>query len=152
MKERNLYFDCVKGMAILMVIAIHTFNPENVNYDALCVRQLLNVAVPLFLACSGFFIGKKTFNTSTERRSWLKHQIQKVYLPVLVWSLPYLVFPFLRRESMLTNLALYFLCGYSVYYFIAVIIQCYLLTSPLKQLNEKYGYIAVGGGNFITFN
>lgn len=53
MKQRNLYFDFLRGVAIILVVAIHSFIlGENSNE----IRQLLNTAVPLFVAISGFFL------------------------------------------------------------------------------------------------
>lgn len=66
MKRRNSYFDALRGIAILMVVAIHTFMACDfdcfINYMTIGIRQLLNMAVPLFLAISGFFIGRKNFD------------------------------------------------------------------------------------------
>ena len=64
MKERESWFDFLRGVAVLMVIAIHTFaatsQKEEMVGDALIVsRQMLNCAVPLFLAISGYFLAKK---------------------------------------------------------------------------------------------
>lgn len=63
--QRNLYFDSLRGIAILMVVAIHTFVAcefDNIlSICAISMREIFNVAVPLFLAISGFFIGQKNF-------------------------------------------------------------------------------------------
>lgn len=66
--QRNLYFDTLRGIAILMVVAIHTFIAcEFDNFQSICaisMREIFNVAVPLFLAISGFFIGLKKFESN----------------------------------------------------------------------------------------
>lgn len=51
-KSRNTYFDFLRGVAIIMVIAIHTYHKAE---DSVAFRQILNAAVPLFIAISGFF-------------------------------------------------------------------------------------------------
>ena len=62
--SRNDYFDFLKGIAILMVIGIHSFYGGGFNsfheYFNTSIRQVLNCAVPIFIACSGFFLAKKT--------------------------------------------------------------------------------------------
>lgn len=64
-KQRIPYFDFLRGAAILMVVAIHTFDgglafDSSASCAAIAVRQLLNCAVPVFLAVSGFFLSRKS--------------------------------------------------------------------------------------------
>ncbi len=126
MKPRNLYFDFLRGIAIIMVVAIHTFEGHS-GVLAIGLRQMLNTAVPVFLAISGFFIGKKTLETKEQCFDFWRNQIPKVYLPVLVWSILYLILAIHNGKPMIQSLVLYAICGYSIYYFIAVIIQCYCI-------------------------
>ena len=46
--SRVKYFEAWRGIAILMVIAIHTYNNTDVS-AGLAIRQLFNCAVPVFL-------------------------------------------------------------------------------------------------------
>ena len=55
---RLSYFDFLRGIAILMVISIHTFDNGMVLPDVI-LRNIMNCAVPIFLAISGYFLGKK---------------------------------------------------------------------------------------------
>lgn len=62
MNARNKYFDVLRGFAILMVVAIHTYKPDITEWTGqvnLGMRQIFNCAVPLFFAMSGFFTYKK---------------------------------------------------------------------------------------------
>ena len=63
MKPRNLYFDFLRGIAIIMVVAIHTFEGHGFNslsgVLAIRLRQMLNTAVPVFLAISGFLLERR---------------------------------------------------------------------------------------------
>ena len=64
MKERESWFDFLRGVAVLMVIAIHTFaatsQKEEMVGDALIVsRQMLNCAVPRFWPIIWLFPCKK---------------------------------------------------------------------------------------------
>lgn len=54
-KNRIDYFDYIRGIAIMMVVAIHTFILSGTGIELnikILIRQLLNCAVPLFLASS----------------------------------------------------------------------------------------------------
>ena len=144
--QRNLYFDTLRGIAILMVVAIHTFIAcEFDNFQSICaisMREIFNLAVPLFLAISGFFIGRKKFESNYQIITFWKKQIPKVYIPTLFWSVPYLTLALYHQQSLLKNILVFLLCGYSIYYFIALIIQCYLL---LPFIQKKMLNYAMGG-------
>ena len=148
--QRNLYFDTLRGIAILMVVAIHTFIAcEFDNFQSICaisMREIFNVAVPLFLAISGFFIGLKKFESNYQIITFWKKQIPKVYIPTLFWSIPYLTLALYHQQSLLKNILVFLLCGYSIYYFIALIIQCYLLLPFIqkKMLNYEMGGVILG--------
>ena len=148
--QRNLYFDTLRGIAILMVVAIHTFIAcEFDNFQSICaisMREIFNVAVPLFLAISGFFIGRKKFESNYQIITFWKKQIPKVYIPTLFWSVPYLTLALYHQQSLLKNILVFLLCGYSIYYFIALIIQCYLLLPFIqkKMLNYEMGGVILG--------
>ena len=59
MNKRIEYYEFLRGIAILMVIAIHTYISGNFasveGTISIISRQTLNCAVPIFLALSGFF-------------------------------------------------------------------------------------------------
>jgi surface polysaccharide O-acyltransferase-like enzyme len=140
MYNRNHYFDFLRGIAILMVVGIHTYIRSNFDsiegISNIIIRESLNFAVPLFLAISGFFLGKKDLSTKDNVIMFWKKQIPKVYLPCIVWSLPLFALAIYHGGNMLENLILLFCCGYSVYYFIALIIQCYALLPLLLKFNR----------------
>ena len=62
-KARQPYFDFLKGIAIIFVVAIHSFShvytKENLSLFAIIVRQLMNVAVPIFCVSSAYFLANK---------------------------------------------------------------------------------------------
>lgn len=143
MSDKHIsYFDFLRGIAILMVVAIHTYVAG--NFDTLdgiiriVFRQILNCAVPIFLALSGFFLGRKTFGSKVAVFKFWKHQIPKVYIPCLVWSIPLC---FLRTGASIEHqLFVTLFCGASVYYYIALIIQYYLLL-PILQIRPKLNLV-----------
>ena len=93
--KRDDYYDFWRGIAIMMVVGIHTFAipsfDTNVGIYSAFVRQILNCAVPIFLAISGLFLGKKELNTKPQILHFQKKQIPKVYIPMLLWSVLYFI-------------------------------------------------------------
>jgi len=147
MKNRNEYFDFLRGVAIIMVIGIHTLPPVigfSTFHDCvnILVRQLLNCAVPLFLAISGFFIAKKDLSTGEKRLAFWKRQIPSVYIPCLVYSLGWFILDvyFRGTEHILISLTKLFVGGFSVYYFVILIVQLYFITPLLLRINNRGGY------------
>lgn len=95
--SRNTYFDYLRGVAILMVVGIHTYSGNHELNRTLteCIQLIVinsfNCAVPLFLAISGYFIARKKLSTFSNISSFWKKQIPTVYIPCLIFSLPWLI-------------------------------------------------------------
>lgn len=145
MRQRITYFDFLRGAAILMVVAIHTYPNDGfatpLATTQMLGRQLIGCAVPVFLAISGFFLAHKALDTREERFAFWRRQIPKIYIPCLVWSIPFFALSLAGMESFsLGGVALRtvytLLGGCSIYYFIALIIQCYLLLPWLRTVNR----------------
>lgn len=143
-KKHNPYFDFLRGVAILMVVGIHTY-PGNLSmhgewyeFAEVFAINFFNCAVPLFLAISGYFIARKNLSTLHECSSFWKKQIPTVYIPCLIFSFPWFVLSCVSANWGGWKLVLnYLLCGYSVYYFILLIIECYLVAPFLVRHNSK---------------
>lgn len=143
MAKRIPYFDFLRGIAIIMVVAIHTITSSNSDLS-ICLRQFFNCAVPLFLAISGFFMSHKDVSTSDRYWQFVKKQVPKVYLHCLFWSVPLVLVDIHSNNFGLKELILFFVCGYSIYYFIALIIQFYILLPILKKFRGRKA-IALSG-------
>ena len=124
MKERVAYFDFLRGLAIMMVVGIHTYT---LGEDGTVVRQMLNTAAPLFIAISGYFLSQKKMENKDDYFAFLKKQLPKVYLPVLVWSVPLYALALYSGSSIIKQTIMLLGCGLSIYYFVAFIMQCYLV-------------------------
>lgn len=121
MSARNPYYDFLRGFAIIMVVGIHTvvnYSPGFETVEEICtvlMRSILNCAVPLFLAISGYFIASKRISFGKEHLYFLKKQIPKVYISCLIFSIPYLAMSIATgTNSILKNLTIFFACGFSV--------------------------------------
>lgn len=153
MRNRIAYFEFLRGVAIIMVVGIHTLPNingfDNISGTVMILgRQFLNCAVPIFLAISGYFIAKKDLAARQNHISFLKKQLPKVYIPCFIFSLGWFLYYLVSHGStrVFSGVVLLFICGFSVYYFIALIIQLYAITPWLLGINNK------GGGNLFGFS
>lgn len=131
--QRDTYFDFLRGVAIIMVIGIHTYS-DGMMHINLFMRQFLNCAVPLFLAISGYFVGKKSFAEDGAYKSFLKRQMPRVYIPMLFWSLPWATFAIKGGDSIAHTILIALTGGMSIYYFIILIMQYYALTPAIQKV------------------
>lgn len=141
--KRNLYFEYLRAIAILMVVAIHCYNYQDKDSVTQLTRNVFNCAVPLFFAISGFFLGKKEITTRKSYFDFVRVQVPKVYLPMLVWSIPFLIINLLNRSPLIENVTMFFIGGLGVFYFVAVIIQFYFLLPIMIKFVDKAGVGAV---------
>jgi surface polysaccharide O-acyltransferase-like enzyme len=146
--ERIEYFDVLRGLAIIGVVAIHSsssglqFSEESINFNFTVLwRNILNFAVPMFLAISGFFLSKKTIKNSKEYVAFQRKQIPRVYVPLLIWSLVWFGFSvIIYNKSVVPELMkLVVFQSSGPYYFVALIIQYYLLLPILNKLANNKG-------------
>ena len=128
--KRNTYFDFLRGLAIMMVVGIHTYT---LGKDSTVVRQLLNTAVPLFIAISGYCLSQKRMENKDDYLFFLKKKFSKVYLPVLVWSLPLYAIALYSGSSIIKQTILLLSCGLSIYYFVAFVMQCYVVLPVINN-------------------
>lgn len=141
------YYDFWKGIAIVMVVAIHTscgFDFTSIHGNIrIVLRILMNSAVPIFLAISGFFLAKKHLVKLVDFKEFWKKQIPKVYIPMLFWSVPlFLMSLFSNETNIIKSFVKLLLGGYSVYYFIVLIIQCYFLLPLIRRYKKFFLYIS----------
>lgn len=144
MQQRDTYFDFLRGIAIIMVIGIHTYADGQIHFN-LFLRQLLNCAVPIFLAISGYFIGHKSFAEQGCYVKFLKKQVPRVYIPMLLWSIPWMLLAIRGGESPIVSIIRTFVGDMSIFYFIILIIQYYALSPLIQRENRKSG-----GGNYAV--
>lgn len=138
----NILIFC--GGAIILVIAIHSFTGFEVTekntltyHLAIIWRQIIGFAVPLFLAISGYFLSKKEVSTKSQHLLFLKKQVPRVYFPMLIWSIPYLLLSVYTGKDVGTSIVLFLVGGFSVYYFISLIVQYYFLLPIFQKHGSK---------------
>lgn len=123
------YIDLLKGIAMLMVIAVHCYHSFPVF--GLPLRQLIATSVPLFVGINGYLnapkIGQKLPWQRWFDKAW------RIYLPCLLCSLPFLW----QRGISGHSLIVFFLCGCSVYYFIFLLLQLNFIPYLVSNISRK---------------
>lgn len=124
-----------------MVVGIHTFIGGGFGsfheYLNTGIRQVLNCAVPVFIACSGFLLANKSLSNRNEITGFYRKQIARVYIPCLIWSLPWFALHLLGGQSLTRGIINYVFCGFSVFYFVVLIIQYYLLLPVIQVIIRR---------------
>lgn len=134
------------GGAIIGVIAIHVSsaglalpNGSFAFYFTLIWRNLINFSVPLFIFISGYFMSKKEIKNCREYLYFLKKQVPRVLIPMWIYSALWIVAKFLVGNINFYNeiLKLITFRSSGIYYFVALIVQFYLLTPFLTHMKSK---------------
>jgi len=149
MKDRITYYDLLRGLAIIGVVAIHstgigyTFDDTGIDFNITVFwRQMINFSVPLFIAISGYFLANKETNTKESYLRFIKKQVPRVLIPYLLWSVVYLGIAYLRGASLINLVYRLFTFTSSVpFYFIILIIEFYLLLPILQKLATAKGLV-----------
>jgi surface polysaccharide O-acyltransferase-like enzyme len=143
MKERIKSIDCLRGIAILAVLLIHTttrtleasnFNLVGFSFT-LFLNQIARFAVPMFFIISGFVL-EISDHGDLSYWSFIKKRFSKVFIPYVFWSL---IYYFLVYNSNHDNLFKVFLTGNASYqlYFIPALLVFYLTFPLLHKLFQK---------------
>lgn len=157
--KREYFFDFIRGVAIILVVAIHCY-PSHIRFndgpDALmmiCIRNIMNCAVPLFLAISGYFLTKRVLiSKSFDWKLFWTKQISKVYFPCIIFSIPWLLLDIYSGSSWYIAVIKALLCGMSVYYFILLIICCYLSAPLMMKMKESFLFAMSASLAFTTIS
>ena len=83
MKDRITYYDLLRGLAIIGVVAIYsteigyTFNDTSIDFNVTVLwRQMINFSVPMFIAISGFFLANKEIDSKEAYVRFIKNKCQ----------------------------------------------------------------------------
>lgn len=152
MSIRNNSVDTWKGIAIIAVIGIHAtssanlFSPDNSNYwTGLLFRSILNFAVALFFAFSGYFA------TSADKiwgQGLFKHyyyRLSQLWIPYVLWTGVYLL---LHNRAALFDYkqiakALFLGTGIGIGYFV-IVLSSLIVLHPLLRTLTKNALLALG--------
>jgi len=149
----NTYFyeiNFIRSVAALSVVMVHvtatnySVNDGHLNWLLLFLNQIVRYGTPFFAVISGFLLYNQTINRKFALKRFILSRFTKVLLPFIIWSFIYLI---IKSDYILdiftienTKLFVYnFVLGKSHYhlYFIAVVLQFYLLFIFIHRFNNK---------------
>ena len=156
-KDRDLSFDAFRGLAIIAVVAIHAidsdfswrYSPtgEWIPFFLVAYRQLLNFAVPAFIFMSGYWSSKKPIKSLQDYKTFLIRRLSRVLIPYFLWSFVLLGYQVIKTNDINVQQIIFKLLtgrASTVYFFVVVIAQLYIITPLLQYINSKrYGLILV---------
>ena len=133
------YFDYIRGWAIVFVVFNHSYSGDPlagtfVQELYLVLREIVTCAVPLFLAESGYFLARKEIQGWNQYRGFVFGHSIRIWLPMVIWSLP--LFFINDHKNVFVSACFMLVGGYSIYYFITLIIQYYMLQPVLAKIDR----------------
>jgi peptidoglycan/LPS O-acetylase OafA/YrhL len=150
-KDRDISFDAFRGLAIITVVAIHSWRcPTTGGWSLFFIvtyRQLLNFAVPAFIFISGYWMAKKPIRSLGDYRAFLTRRLSRILIPYLFWSSILLGYEAIKTHDIDVQQIIFKLLtgrATTIYFFIMVISQLYIITPLLQYINRKrYGLMLV---------
>lgn len=148
----------LRGLSILFVVLIHLlaglplqlFSQHEWHPVFITLDQFGRIAVPLFLAASGFLLEKKYRNTNVDPLSFWRHRLPQLLPLYIFWS----VLLFLLRINVpawnippvgltFENLLRILFLGQGDYhlYFIPLLVQMYFLYPLFHSLIKRFSWI-----------
>lgn len=138
-KQREDYYQGLRGVAILAVVFIHTLGITENNNLIIVIRQLINYAVPLFLFLSGFFCRKQYESGKFD----YKKSLIKILVPYFMWSFLLLLrvkfYNFNLSEILISLITAR---HFGIYYYIILLSQLIML-SPILLSKKFNAYILI---------
>jgi probable poly-beta-1,6-N-acetyl-D-glucosamine export protein len=145
-KKESIYnpaIDCLRTIAILAVIAIHTSTRmlEASLFDiqgftlTFFINQASRFAVPLFFMISGFVL-ELNYSFNENYLSYLRKRLSRIFLPYLFWSAIYYYLIYTKHTIPFGTTLLYGAASYQLY-FIPTLFIFYLIF-PLIHLAYRF--------------
>lgn len=143
------YWDSCKGLAIIAVVAIHassgTGNFKEWSFNwlfGLSLRQLIDFAVPLFLAMSGYFSEKSPHK---DPLAFYKSRATRILVPYIIWTMIYIALknPYDLLSAREIIKAILLGTGIEIGYFVIVLFQFILITPALAKIQTPTHHIAI---------
>lgn len=151
MKERNYFWQSIRGLCILAVILIHcpsgsVYEFGSPQFDIwIVLRQFINFPVAIFIFLSGYFTNPDKCTKSYKK--YILNRGGRLIVPFLIWSLFYSVITLFAQimKGDTINVLKYAFCiiigkASAPLYYIVVLIQLTLITPFLVQLIQRKTY------------
>lgn len=139
-KERIIFFDVVKGIAIIAVVLIHTLllykltDKGNVTFIYM-VNNIIRFAVPFFLIISGILLNPKNVENKNKIFRFYIKKIISIVIPYLILTLIISLY----SKSDIKEFFYYAFTGKALgpYYYVVVLMQLYMLYPILVTVRKK---------------
>ncbi len=151
--ERDGTLDCLKGLAIILVVAGHTAQASTPDFDNLFVfRAIYAFHMPMFMFVAGMVIAVSLRKTMPVGRlpatAWLvadgvRKRIGRLLIPFFAWGLIALLYPGRPGETLGSWLEKLVLAPDYGLWFLLVLFDCYLVMAPCLILAAALS--AIGG-------
>lgn len=151
-KDKDIFWQSIRGICIICVILIHCTNgaayryaiaPYSWNFDYwIIMRQVINFPVAVFIFLAGYFT--KIESVEKSKYSYVRSRIKRLLIPFLFWSTFFTMLKvfFLRDGVNLIEIIVKIILGLSSgqLYFILVLLQLTIITPYLVNeiKNRKY--------------
>lgn len=141
-KSRSAYWDNWKGLAIIAVVAIHACDSTGTFLEGsfswlfgLGLRQMINYAVPLFLAIAGYFA------TSSINEGAIEHYRKRMWRlipPYVIWTIFYIAIRTLSSPPTPAEIVKGFIfgSGIGIGYYVILLLQYVVLTPLLVRIRK----------------
>ena len=137
----NKKIQIIRGLSIIAVIVIHTYNTYAWGGYGVIIRPLVNFAVGMFIFLSGYLTKE---NENGVYRDIIYRRIKKIIVPYIIWSFIFAIVN--RRINTFIPDVFMSKCN-GIYYFILVYIQMVLLIPvTFKLLRSRFSKL----GWFVT--
>lgn len=100
------------------------------------LRQFIGCSVPLFVAISGYFLGRKKIGNWSTYFHFLKDRLWIIYFPMLIWSFPDFMMRLGDGGSALHYMMSWLTGNIHVFYFVMLIMECYMVLPLLTSINR----------------
>ncbi|MBM7600171.1 surface polysaccharide O-acyltransferase-like enzyme [Virgibacillus halotolerans] len=160
-KPQKKYFyeiSFIRAIACMCIVMVHVTagfyheNDQTFSWLTQFFNQISRYGTPAFAIISGFLLYNQVVKRGFKFNYFFKSRINKVIIPFLVWSVIYLLlkwsynkfeFPNFTSADEVKDFIYFFFTGKSNYhlYFIAIVVQFYLLFPVLQFFKSKKNLI-----------
>jgi len=146
MRERNIAFDYLRALAILLVATLHSWSLLQMDvpeYGIMCYlyRAIVDAGVPLFVLISGALVLSSPI---VSIKDFFKRRLIRVLVPFLIWATIIYVLQVVRNQyddihgigDAIRNWIPYLLCNKInvSHWFVHMIVALYVLTPILQRV------------------
>lgn len=136
--DKNLFFQKVRGVAIIAVILGHALDTEiKANYSIIILlRQFIDFAIATFIFLSGYFSKVSALDEKGASLKFIVGKLSRIVLPYLFWSTIAVVFIDKFYGFNLRKIIVNLILGQTVYpyYFIVILAQLFVITPIIAKL------------------